>query len=438
MTDHILILNYGRCSWGSCIFCGYGRKHGKTPETDQIIKELDDKFEEIDGKTTRIKVFGSGSFLDEKQIPQKARKHFIDKCGEKNILDIVIESRPEHITKEKIKEFKGLELTVAIGLESSDENTLKRISKGFSKKEYENAVQILRTEGSKIRTYLLVNPPDTEDIQKNLDSSIEYALKHSDSIVLINLLPHGNTPLLRDWINGEWNYLDKKEYDKITDKWKDNPKIELDYETFKFKPRFPQNMQKKLRGVGEEYLTHPFFEVWQDYILRFYNPPDKKKILLFLPCSYKKPYSESRTHRAIINSIKETGNREIIHEVMISNAGIIPREFEDQYPFNAYDWEEKDETQEIKERYIQVTKERIIDYLKAHGKKYLKTASYLKNKSDSYHALTQALEEIGMEDNNFISEKTEKKIEEKKNILQSNEGLTELSEGLKRLLQNSM
>jgi archaeosine synthase len=437
MNTSTLILNYGKCRWGSCLFCGYGKQTGKKPDATELKKEFDRFFNNLKPDTDAVKVFGSGSFLDERQIPAEARRYFIQKCVNHNIKEVTIESRPEFISKEKLGEFDEVNLTVAIGLETADDELLEKLYKGFTRLDYENAVKVIREVGAKVRTYLLVNPPYVEDIRKNLDESVEYALQHSDSIVLINLLPHRDAPLFRQWIAGEWSFLDQTQFNEMTAGWKDDPRVELDYETFSFTPRFPDYMRKPLKGVGEEYLTHPYFEAWHDYIIRFYQPPDVKRILLFLPCSFKKPYSESATHKSIIDALEESGLREGIHEVMISNAGVIPREFEGEYPFNAYDWDERLETPEIKERYIQVTSERIVNYLRAHGKNYDRTACYLNRKSESYKAVVKACEVLAVECPNLLTPETDGKLGDRTSSLRKPEALRDFREGLRRLLPNS-
>ncbi|MCK5140026.1 MAG: DUF5591 domain-containing protein [Thermodesulfovibrionia bacterium] len=408
MHDSILILRSGRCSWGKCFFCGYGKIPGHEPTKDNVIRDFREFFDCLPGTKKdssrafdRVKVFGSGSFLDEKQVPSGARRYFIGRCKKEGIKKVTIESRPEFITDDILMEFEGLDLTVSLGLEIACDEILDRIHKGFHKKDFEIAAGTIHKYG-KVRTYLIVNLPFVSDIQKSieesLDCSVKYALKFSDSIVLINLLPHGNTKVFRMWLGGEWNFLSKEEFYRITEKWKDHPKIELDSETFRFVPKFQKSLRQRLSGVGEEFLTHPHFEVWQDYLVRWYSPGERTRrtdgkndrdILLFLPCAYKKPYSESRTHRQIIESIGRlpfsiSGR---IHHVMISNAGIVPREFEDMYPFNSYDWDEKLETVEIKDRYTQVTAERIRRYMDAHRDSYNRILCFLKYDSESYKAL---------------------------------------------------
>lgn len=429
MSKKIFLMKFGRCAWHKCLFCGYGRMEGKKSSIENVRREFDSFFDKLEPGVDHITVFGSGSFLDEKQIPLEGRRYFIQKCKESKIKKLTIESRPEFIKAEALKEFEGIELEVAIGLEIADDRTLDKINKGFHLRDFEKASKLLHSYNIRVRTYLLVNLPFVENIKKSLDNSVEYALKFSDSIVLINLLPHYRSKLMELWLRGEWNFLSRDEFYRIVDKWNKDSKIELDAETFWFTPKFPPELREDLSGVGEEFLTHSYFEVWQDYLLRWYEVPKDKEILLFLPCSHRKPYSESETHRKIIKILNELNLRGKIHEVMLSNAGLVPRGFENLYPFNAYDWDEKLETEEIKQRYIEVTSKRIENYLKAH--RYKGVLCFLKYDSESYKALKIACNKLNLEFRNLLKEKTYKEIRKLKKPMQTEDALKDLYDGLK-------
>lgn len=430
-SESVFILKSGSCFWGKCVFCGYGRIQGVV-YSKTLNREFDKFFDNL-GECSTVKVYGSGSFLDEKQVPRESREHFIVKCIEKEVTDLAIESRPEYITPEKLKEFTsgGVRLTVGIGLEVADDNVLDKIKKGFHLEDYEKAAAILHGNDCRLKTYLLVNPPYVDSVQESLDKSVEYALKYSDEIVLINTLPHRDARLFQLWVNGEWNYLSRKEFMGVTRKWGENPVITLDVETFKFTPRFPKSMQEPLAGVGEEYLTHPYFEVWQDYIVRWYQPPPDRDILLILPCSYTKPYSQSQTHRKINEILRKTPLYDRMHQVMVSNPGLIPREFEDTYPFNKYDWSESKETLEIKKRYVEVTTDRITKYLLSHKRNYRIVCCILKHSSESYKALEKACNNAGIELHDLLGD-------DRVDDLRSSEALNKIEENLECLQRNSM
>ena len=73
-----------------------------------------------------------------------------------------------------------------------------------------------------------------------------------------------------------------------------------------------------------------------------------------MPCSAKKPYSFSKSHKFLRRKILETNNPDLIHELIITSPlGLVPRELELTYPAANYDipvtgtWDE-DEKKMIK------------------------------------------------------------------------------------------
>ncbi len=69
-----------------------------------------------------------------------------------------------------------------------------------------------------------------------------------------------------------------------------------------------------------------------------YVPPEHKKVLLLLPCSAKKPYHISRTHRMFGSAIHTGPWDTLVHEVIVTSPlGVVPRELDAFYPANSYD-----------------------------------------------------------------------------------------------------
>ena len=69
-----------------------------------------------------------------------------------------------------------------------------------------------------------------------------------------------------------------------------------------------------------------------------YRKPEHKRILLLLPCSAKKPYHISKTHRAFASAIHTAQHDTLIHEVIVTSPlGMVPRELDACYPANSYD-----------------------------------------------------------------------------------------------------
>ncbi len=385
-----LILSSGKCAWGKCHACGWGKLEYSV-NVDKLKKQVESM-----NFDSHVKVFTSGSFLDDKQFPKEFRKWFVEHIKSKGVKELTIEALPTFITDETLHDFIGLQLNIGIGLETSNPETLRKYKKPFTVEQFINASDMLHNYGFKVRTYLMVNIPFTENLEGDLKNSVELALKYSDSIVLINTFPHSKSELFDDWISGKWKPLSVNEFNKIVTPYKDNKKIETDAQNYAFRPKFPPEKRVELVGATIENLKHPFFKVWQDYFQRFYDAPKGRDILLFLPCSFKKPYTSSSTHKNIYKAISNHSLFNRIHRVVVSNPGVIPIEFSDHYPFNAYDWPEREETKEVMEAYIETTKERVKKYLEAHKKDYKHVCVYMKY-SQTYEAIKQACIELDIE-----------------------------------------
>ncbi len=427
-----VILNSGQCRFNSCYACGWGQK--KYPvDTERLKKQVKQlNLENID----KLKVYESGSFLDNEQFPKKFRKWILDYLEEKKVREIVFESVANFITEEKLEPFEKSELdfTIAIGLETADNEVLEKYGKPFKVENYDEAVEKTHEKGGKVKTYLMVNMPfEKED---TLEKSVEHVLKKSkegDKVILINTFPHNQSELFKDWIKGEWKPLNKEEFLKEVEEWKDHPQVETEFENYYFIPKFPEEEKnrKELKGCSRELINHPHYQVWQDYFQRLYQRPEGKKILLLLPCSYRKPYYESKTHKNIQKTIKESKvDEEEIHRVVVSSPGVIPVDKCDNYPFTDYDWPEWEETQEIKKEYIEVNKERVRRYIK--NQKYEKILAYFKPDSESWKAVKKAGEELGIEIKNLFKEEIYKENKEKKNPVAQKEALESLKKGLEK------
>ena len=84
-------------------------------------------------------------------------------------------------------------------------------------------------------------------------------------------------------------------------------------------------------------LRRPDLKRYRDR-MRDYRKPEHKRILLLLPCSAKKPYHISKTHRAFASAIHTAQHDTLVHEVIVTSPlGLVPRELDACYPANSYD-----------------------------------------------------------------------------------------------------
>lgn len=172
-----IILRTPGCYWalsktGGCSMCGYVEDAYMgtiTPENliNQFDYAVDKKIEEIKNDRTGyiLKIFNSGSFFDEREIPKTVAEEIFKKIKKlPNVKEVVIESRPEFIKKKKIKAMKEIlddkYVEIGIGVETVNDyirNTY--INKGMKYEVFLRAVEDLKNLNVGIKAYLLFKPP---------------------------------------------------------------------------------------------------------------------------------------------------------------------------------------------------------------------------------------------------------------------------------------
>ncbi|MGP6206722.1 DUF5591 domain-containing protein [Cuniculiplasma sp. SKW3] len=102
-----------------------------------------------------------------------------------------------------------------------------------------------------------------------------------------------------------------------------------------FESSFPRYTPKILAG-GLDSLSRPDVRRFNHYISNDYRKVNSARIALFVPCSAKKPYSSSKSHKRLIEAIRPFRN--VLHEIILTSPiSVVPRDLEDTYPPRFYD-----------------------------------------------------------------------------------------------------
>lgn len=140
--------------------------------------------------TFMVKIFTSGSFLDEEEVPREARDAILENLvNDTRVIKVLVETRPNFVTEEKvqacIKILKNKPFELAFGLEtSSDRIRRDSINKGFTFKAFIRASNIARSNGATVKAYLMLKPPFLSEKQalEDIIRSIDDAAPYSDTI----------------------------------------------------------------------------------------------------------------------------------------------------------------------------------------------------------------------------------------------------------------
>jgi archaeosine synthase len=104
--------------------------------------------------------------------------------------------------------------------------------------------------------------------------------------------------------------------------------------------RFPRNAINKLTFTGDEGLYHPEVLAFQNRVIQRYRVPNHSKLVVILPCSARKPYLNSKSHKFFEKAINKGSHRYRLSTnvwSLTSPLGVVPRELERMYPAQHYD-----------------------------------------------------------------------------------------------------
>lgn len=145
---------------------------------DDLAAQLEAALEEIDWAGEglgELDLFVSGSFFNDDEVPPAARQHaYRTARALPGLKKLLVESRPEYITAERVAEARqlldgaeggGIGLEVAIGLESASSHVRDTIiNKGYGLEEFEQALRVLGpVPGASVLVYVFLKPPGLDE-----------------------------------------------------------------------------------------------------------------------------------------------------------------------------------------------------------------------------------------------------------------------------------
>ncbi len=204
----VAILRTSGCCWakagsGGCTMCGYRTASLPDVGAEDLNAQIDAVLAKYKGEPF-VKIYTSGSFLDEREVPVSVRERIFEEF--KGCKRLLFESRPEFVTPDVVSTLPT-NSTCALGLESSDEDVLvKSIHKGFTAAQSRAAGNLLHDSGLAVRTYLLLKPPYLSESAAMADSiaSARFADPFSDEISVNPLNVQHATQVERLWKRGEF------------------------------------------------------------------------------------------------------------------------------------------------------------------------------------------------------------------------------------------
>jgi radical SAM enzyme (TIGR01210 family) len=187
----VIIFRTKGCSWAmnsGCSMCGYFNDSMWREVSDTDLLSQFDRAMRLYSNEKYVKIFTSGSFLDENEISIEVRRKILERLTE-TCDKISVESRPEYIKEKKLQDIKNIigskSFEVGVGLETANDFIRSyAINKGFTFKDYKKAASVIKNYNCHLKTYVLVKPPFLTEKESINDciSTVEMIRKTTDKI----------------------------------------------------------------------------------------------------------------------------------------------------------------------------------------------------------------------------------------------------------------
>ena len=186
----VVILRTRGCYWADqkgCSMCGYAKDTlGRSATADELSEQTERALSRYRDEPY-VKVYTSGSFLDDREVDPESRRKFVAAFSGR-ARRLLFETLPEFAQPSALEPLRGAfsgELEVALGLETTDPTVLARyVHKNAPPSEYLAAADRVRSLGLRAKAYLLLKPPYLTE-QESIDDvvrSVRAAAPHFDAL----------------------------------------------------------------------------------------------------------------------------------------------------------------------------------------------------------------------------------------------------------------
>jgi radical SAM enzyme (TIGR01210 family) len=154
----IIFLTNRECPW-QCLMCDLWKNTtDESVPAGAIAAQIEWALEKMPA-VRHLKLYNSGSFFDEKAIPESEYKNIAALIN--SFESVIVESHPKLID-EKCLRFRDMikpDLQIAIGLETVNSDILRKLNKKSTPEDFERSVKYLTVNGILSRAFILLRPP---------------------------------------------------------------------------------------------------------------------------------------------------------------------------------------------------------------------------------------------------------------------------------------
>jgi radical SAM enzyme (TIGR01210 family) len=184
-----VLLTNRECPW-RCVMCDLWKNtlEGPTPK-GAIPAQMRFALEKLPSADV-LKLYNAGSFFDRASIPKEDHAEIASLA--RGFGRVVVECHPALVGDSSLR-FRDLlggpELEVAMGLETANEEILRRLNKGMTVADFENAARFLRAHGVSVRSFILLGIPYLRKEEWPAATRASIAVSFRAGAEIVSLIP---------------------------------------------------------------------------------------------------------------------------------------------------------------------------------------------------------------------------------------------------------
>jgi radical SAM enzyme (TIGR01210 family) len=184
-----ILLTNRECPW-HCLMCDLWKNTLEAPTPKGAIPaQMRFALERLPSADV-LKLYNAGSFFDRAAIPKE--DHIGIAFLARGFERVVVESHPALVGEAALR-FRDLlagpALEIAMGLETAHEETLKKLNKGMTVADFENAARFLRAHDVSVRSFILLGIPFLRKEEWPAVTRASIALSFRAGAQIVSLIP---------------------------------------------------------------------------------------------------------------------------------------------------------------------------------------------------------------------------------------------------------
>ena len=205
----------GKCGYGGCIYCsekGSGELINAKPSITEQVKHY---FTTYRAERANKFIVYFQNFTNTYDTIENLKKKYDSALIDERIIGISIGTRPDCINEEVVKLLKTYAdkyyVCVELGLQTSNEEIGKVINRGYTNKDFTEAVKLLNKYEIDVVTHIMVGLPN--ETKEDVMNTVKFINKHELQGVKIHCTyVVENTVLAEMYKKGEYNALELDYY----------------------------------------------------------------------------------------------------------------------------------------------------------------------------------------------------------------------------------